>query len=426
MAHAVHPTWRWLILAILPLNRVSSQNFITDWWDQISMYFGWGMSDMAYFNDKLCSMPPETFYFGGHGVRSEWFWGGKIINVLLSPSDWSRKLFGKVKGIFGQDGLQKLTAEQAWDLRRGGTDHFLGNFVGAGAKEYRHYSEQSQALMIGSDYMEPCRWNVDVPKIVSFKFSADISNPFKRGKFNFHILGGTESCTAGRFGSFFRSNWKPNPQDDLEEWNRRWKVYVKALREGNWQVDVVMNDELNPPIMSFDSGGVISNPVGDKITGNGRYYTSSLFDGAAAKDHAICGVFVRQNEVMHCAVRIEEWKISDMAGVILEKHEGTVLFNMKPLDIFTLFMALFCLLFFFVQCFCCCQLFVLELNAGVVDEAHLMEKKMQRQYEQNKSEMIRATGNKQRRKSRTRRISAGPVRPIPSGARRRRTRPQKR
>ena len=428
--------WRWLIFAIVSLNGVSSQNIITDWWDHTSMYFGWGMSELAYFNDKYCSIPAETFHFGGTGVRSKWIFGGKVLNILAKgPIEWMRRTKEKLKRLVGQEAMQKMTAQQMWDLRRGGTDDFLGNFVGVGEKKFRYYSEQSQALMIGADYMEPCRWNVDVPKIVSFKISADISNPMFRGDFNFYIQASTSKCTSGRIGTWFESYPKPQGQDELAAWELKWKDKVNDLSYGEWKVDIKVDEERNPAIMTVSSGGVLSNPAGDKITGNGRFYTSSLFDGSAAMDQAICGIFVCKNEIMHCAVRIEEWKVSDMAGVILEKHEGTVLFNMKPLDIFTLFMAFFCLLFFFVQCFCCCQLFVLELNAGVVDEAHLMEKKLQKQYQQSKNEVNKdAKDDKKLKKgkgsSRMRRTSSGGRDPSNrskrGGGRRRRSRSRKR
>jgi len=381
----------WLAM-IMFLRPVLSQNVITDWWDQFAYYFGWGMTEMGHFNDRVCQIDPQTFHFGGLGLESKWIMGGSVVQAITSgPSGTANA----IKGLFGQNALDKLTVEEAMAMKKEGSL----NYVGLGSTEYRYFREEQLALMIGSDYMEPCFWRETTPKIIEYNIQTDLSNPTRRGQFDFYIVAGVK-CGAGRFSEWLQNHPKPDDASQLERWEESFHEYIgNGLQD--YQTRAKLDSTLNPPLASFDSAGVLEGATGDQNYGYGRFYTSALFDPSVAKQ-GVCGIFHCNREgMMSCAVRVDTFRVSDIAGQLLDSDpEGTVLFGLSHMDLFTLLMAVVCVLFFFVQCLCCCHICVMEMNAGVVDEAAILEANLKEKY---KKRSVGDRGNSIRKRRESRR-----------------------
>jgi len=429
------------------LNVVDSNvlDTILTWYDDIAYHFSWGFDkdNLGYFNPKVCSMDKQTFYFGSRGISSKWGYGlVAIANYAVAIHD-----FGAVKQsvlrLFGQGEWDKLSIKSVLaDLESGGSGNlpnFVGNLKGVGYPAYRFISDRQYVLMVGSDYMEPCRWEAKVPKLVEYGFTSHPSVlGVHEGAFDFHLLSGL-NCGRGRFSGWFDDNIAAMTEEQLEiakqidktkkddpDSSALWlsfKELKKSLIEGTPSMVDFSN---NPPLETLTDGGFATLAKQNKdYVRTMRYYTSGMLLDPSTKLMTVCGVFTCKNAAMVCKVHLDRFIVSDISGELSSPWEDTPFYGLTPLDIFTVFMMVFCVLFFLVQCFCCCQICVMEINAGVIDEKALFEMKLKQDYNTRMAPTQVAKGRARRRRSRrmsSRRNSGGKSPRRKSGSRSRRRR----
>jgi len=405
------------------LNVVDSNvlDTILTWYDDIAYHFSWGFDkdNLGYFNPKVCSMDKETFYFGSNGISSKWSFGLVAVANYAMALHEGKAIGQSIARTFGKGKWNSLTVDtvlqQMIAPKSGNLPNFVGNLHGVGFPEYRFISDRKYILMVGSDYMEPCRWEAKVPKLIEYAFTADTSwFGAHNGAFDFHLLTGI-NCGSGRFSGWFDNNIAGFTEEQALKANaektdpmrKSFDKLKKTLLDG---VPSTVDISNNPPLESLTSSGFASLPLENKQwVKAGKYYTSALFD-ASTKLQTVCGVFHCHNKALFCKVHIDRFVVMDIAGELSTPWEGTPFFELTYLDLFTVFMMVFCVVFFCVQCFCCCQICVMEINAGVIDEKALFEMKLKRDYETRMAPTKVAQGRAQRRRSRrmsSRRSSGG-------------------
>ena len=89
--------------------------------------------------------------------------------------------------------------------------------------------------------------------------------------------------------------------------------------------------------------------------------------------------------------------MSDISGKADALPKGSIFWNLTPQDMFALFMTIFGVIFFCVQCCCFCKICCAEMSGGVVDEQALMAKEIKRQYIKERGRGPKRAGGKRAR-----------------------------
>lgn len=342
-----------IFISTVEANKKQEWSFFDEWWTWFSYNFKWS-DEFTHFNPNLCNVT-GTYFFGGSRMRN-WVMGS-----------WTWSLIGDTKDHI----KDKLNLDQI--------EHdALGYVPDAGRK--RTAREKYLPLMIGRDYHEPCIWQDKAPKIIDYKISAPQDSPLSRGAFDMYIGRGKQDCGEGRFGKL-----GPRPESGTpaaEKWDTDFKEAQKKSNLDQYQFGW-QPDSRNPPMASYNSGGFIGKP-GDNLYSKGSFYTSAIFTPSIV-DQTVCLIFYCHNQYAACVVAVEHFIVSDIAGLADELPNGTVFWNMTPMDLFALFMTVFSLVFFCIQCCCCCQIFSLELKGGITDQQKVLEEDIMRQAERNRA-----------------------------------------
>ena len=343
------------MISSIEANKKSEWSFFDEWWTWFSYNFKWSDS-FTHFNPHVCNITASTYFFGGSRMR----------NYVMGKYTWSA--IGTLKDKMGgwANTLEHDTVGYVQNTDRKTTAR-----------------EKYLPLMIGRDYHEPCIWQDKAPKIIDWKISAPQDAQLSRGEFDMFIGRGKQDCGEGRFGKL-----GPRPESGTpaaKEWDDAFKEAQKISNLDKYQFGWQPDSNRNPPLASFNSGGWIGNP-GDNLWSKGSYYTSALFTPSVV-DQTICLIFYCKNQYAACSVAVEHFIVSDIAGMADELPNGTVFWNMTPMDLFALFMTIFSLIFFCVQCCCCCQIFSLELKGGVIDQQAILEENIMKEAEKNRNQL---------------------------------------
>eukprot|EP00484_Ammonia_sp_Unknown_P024657 CAMPEP_0197029234 /NCGR_PEP_ID=MMETSP1384-20130603/8734_1 /TAXON_ID=29189 /ORGANISM="Ammonia sp." /LENGTH=378 /DNA_ID=CAMNT_0042458361 /DNA_START=137 /DNA_END=1273 /DNA_ORIENTATION=+ len=355
---------------------VTALDFFVEWWTWFTYHFMWS-NKFTYFNPYVCQLSQQTshtFYFGGSRSKGKLSWvvGSNIWNYKAQKlGDWANIV-------------------EMVDAR--------GQVHTKNAGSIRLPREKLMPLMIGSDYFEPCTWTDEVPKILSFKVVPSTTAKFARGEFDMFVGKGKEECGQGRL-----SRLGEFPKDGKEQ-----DAWIKKATTFDFRWDP--NPDRKQPMATFNSGGIFSGDPGRDDIAQGRYFTSALFDGSMT-EQTVCLIFWCHNSEAACAVNIEHWQVSDIAGRAYAAQEGTAFWNMTPMDLFALAMTIFSPLFFCIQCCCCCQICAHELRGGVPDQQAILEEQVRNSGNTRSPQRARAPRTSPRHARYQRRAPRSPRRP---------------